>query len=68
MTAPFNFATDPTLPPDMAALMQRVASRRAAAGLISADGQTHKTAAQKALYDAGASVLSRAYLNAGVTK
>jgi len=65
MTRPFDFASDPKLPPALAARMQAVANARAAAGLISEDGQTHRTAAQMALYDAGYSLLSHAYLDAG---
>lgn len=65
MTRPFNFANDAKLPPAIAARMQAVADARAAKGLISEDGQTHRTAAQMALYDSGYSLLSRAYLDAG---
>ena len=64
MTTPFNFANDANLPPALAARMQAVANNRAARGLISDDGQTHTTAAQKEAYDAGHGVLSSAYLNA----
>jgi hypothetical protein len=61
---PFNFADDPKLGA-IGALMQRAVERRAAQGLISPDGQTHRTAAQKAVYEAGHGVLSRAYAEAG---
>lgn len=64
MTAPFNFSTDAALPPALAARMQAVADDRAARGLISADGQTHRTAAKKAAYDAGHGVMSAAYQRA----
>lgn len=60
----FDFANDPTLPPHLAARFQAVADKRAAAGLISADGVTHRTAAAKALYDAGVSPHSAEYLQA----
>jgi hypothetical protein len=36
----------------------------APAGLVSADGQVHRTAAQMALYDNGASLFSREYAKA----
>lgn len=64
MPTPFDFANDPALA-GIGGLMQRTANRRAAQGLISADGQTHRTAAQMALYDAGYSLLSREYRDAG---
>ena len=60
----FDFATAPNLPSALAARMQAVADDRAARGLVSADGQTHKTAAKMALYDAGVSLHSAAYRNA----
>jgi hypothetical protein len=65
MTRPFDFASDPKLPPALAARMQAVADSRAAAGLISEDGQTHRTAAQMALYNSGYSLHSKAYRDAG---
>lgn len=61
MPTPFNFAADAELPPALAARMQAAADARAAAGLISADGQTHISAECRDLYDAGHSVLSTAY-------
>lgn len=64
MTAPFDFANDPALA-GIGNLMQRAADRRAASGLISADGTTHRCAAQMAAYDAGHGVLSREYAEAG---
>ena len=63
MTKPFNFANDPALA-GIGNPMQRTADRRAAAGLISTDGQTHRTVAQMALYDNGASLHSREYRDA----
>jgi hypothetical protein len=60
----FNFAADAALPTALAARMQAAADRRAAAGLISADGQTHTNATCRDLYDAGHGVLSRVYLEA----
>ena len=65
MTAPFNFANNDRLPPSLATLMQSVADSRAARGLISDDGQTHKSIAHKDVYDAGHGVLSKAYRDAG---
>ena len=64
MTKPYDFTADPKLSPAIARRMQAVADRRAAAGLISPDGQTHRTAAARDLYDAGHGVLSRAYVDA----
>ena len=64
MTKPFDFANDPSLPPHLAARAQALADKRAAAGLISADGVTHRTAAAKALYDNGTSPHSTEYLRA----
>lgn len=64
MTKPFDFANDPKLS-GIGKLMQQAADRRAAQGLISVDGQTHRTAAQMALYDAGVSLHSREYIEAG---
>jgi len=64
MTTPFDFANDPALA-GIGNLMQRAANRRADAGLVSADGQTHRTAAQKQAYDNGAGLLSREYAEAG---
>lgn len=62
--APFNFAADAALPPALAAKMQAVADKRAAAGLMSADGKLHRTAAAMALYDAGHSTKSPEYIAA----
>ena len=64
MPKPFDFLNDPSLPPHLAARAQAIADKRAAAGLISADGVTHRTTAAKALYDAGASSHSREYRSA----
>lgn len=61
MPRPFDFAGDKSLPPSIAALMQATANRRAASGLISADGQTHTNAECRDLYDAGHGVLSATY-------
>lgn len=61
----FDFANDPKLAGGIGDLMQRAAARRVAAGLVSTDGQTHRTAAQMAVYDAGHGVLSQAYAEAG---
>jgi hypothetical protein len=63
MTA-FDFANDPKLA-GIGAIMQRTADRRAAQGLISADGKTHATAAQMALYAAGVSPHAVEYIEAG---
>ena len=64
MATPFNFSDDANLPPALAARMQRVADDRAAAGLISDDGQTHPNAECKRVYEAGHGVLSSAYAKA----
>lgn len=60
----FDFANDHKLA-GIGDLMQRAANRRAAAGLVSADGQTRRTAAQMAAYDNGAGLFSREYVEAG---
>ena len=60
----FDFANDPKLA-GIGDMMQRATNRRASQGLISADGQVHRTAAQMALYDNGASLFSREYAAAG---
>jgi hypothetical protein len=60
----YDFANDPALA-GIGDLMQRAANRRAAQGLASADGQVHRTAAQMAAYDNGASLFSREYVEAG---
>ena len=64
MTKPFNFAAADNLPAALAQRMQAVADRRAAAGLISADGQTHPTAECRDLYDAGHGLQSQPYMTA----
>jgi hypothetical protein len=60
----YNYATDPALPSGVARLMQAAADRRAKAGLISDDGQTHTNAKCRDLYNEGHGVLSSAYLDA----
>jgi len=61
---PFDFIASATLPPHIAALMQRTADARADRGLISADGQTHLSDECKAIYDAGFGVFSNRYQDA----
>jgi hypothetical protein len=61
MPAPYNFAADDKLPPAIAARMQAVADKRAAAGLLSADGVAHISAECRDLRDAGYSLFSRKY-------
>jgi hypothetical protein len=61
---PYDFASDSALPPHLAAKMQAVANYRAAQGLISPDGKTHRTGAQMALYASGVSPHSSRYIKA----
>lgn len=61
---PYDFASAPNLPPALAARMQKVADSRAAAGLISPDGQTHISAECRDLYNAGHGLLSATYMDA----
>ena len=60
----YDFAADASLPAGLGALMQHAANKRAAQGFVSPDGQTHKNAKARDLYDAGAGLLSQSYLAA----
>lgn len=64
----FNFTADTALPADLAKRMQALADKRAASGLSSEDGKTHKNAAAKAVYENGYSTKSEEYLNAAFGK
>ncbi|WOI54279.1 hypothetical protein [Parvularcula sp. LCG005] len=65
---PFDFTADANLPSDLAAKMQAVADKRAAKGLISADGKTHPNPEALDVYNAGHKTHSDVYLTAAYGK
>jgi hypothetical protein len=64
MVQVFNFEGDSALPAGIGAMMHLHTEARAAAGLISPCGKTHRTAKAMALYDAGESPHGAAYIAA----
>jgi hypothetical protein len=64
MNTPFNFTADKALPPAIADKMQKIADNRAANGLISDDGKTHRTQAALEAYQAGHGTHSETYKRA----